>query len=138
MTPILPATAPGNQCSLHRTHGSARPLRTVLHHVWPLGMGGPNTAANKVATCDNGHYAVHELLTWLVRNIPTSVLSSAPGLMNRDRYDTAYLTRTLRRQTQYRTASRSERRIAVRGYLDWHQAGRPDGPSPLDLVANAE
>lgn len=38
------------------------PLRTVRHHVWPLGWGGPDSGGNRVQCCDTCHYAVHAVL----------------------------------------------------------------------------
>ena len=33
-----------------------------VHHIWPLGMGGSDVAANRVAICPTGHTNVHDLL----------------------------------------------------------------------------
>ena len=54
----------GMACAVH-AHRSWVPIER--HHVWPLGMGGPDVAANKVAVCANGHYAVHEFMDRLIR-----------------------------------------------------------------------
>lgn len=48
-------------CEIHKRH-DPRPHRQVLHHVWPLGLGGPDIDENQVAACDTGHYSVHTLL----------------------------------------------------------------------------
>lgn len=64
-----PRTLPGNHCVVHRYHWP--PVqRTVRHHVWPLGMGGPDTAANLVNVCDTGHYSIHGALDALMRGEP--------------------------------------------------------------------
>jgi 5-methylcytosine-specific restriction endonuclease McrA len=49
----------GRGCAVHR-HREDVPLE--VHHIWPLGDGGPNTASNKVTLCSNAHSAVHDLL----------------------------------------------------------------------------
>jgi len=35
---------------------------THLHHIWPLGMGGPREPWNKVLVCPNTHAAAHQLI----------------------------------------------------------------------------
>ncbi len=57
-------------CALHKDHGSARPIRGAVHHVWPVGAGGPDTAANRVTICSNGHDAVHATMWELVNGRP--------------------------------------------------------------------
>jgi hypothetical protein len=64
--------AMGIKCGAH-VHRSIVPLE--VHHVWPLGDGGPNAVSNKVVVCSNGHSAIHDLLdkmrkgpvSWTVR-----------------------------------------------------------------------
>jgi hypothetical protein len=53
-------------CQLHVNHGTAHPIRGVVHHVQPRGAGGPDTADNKVTICANGHDAVHAVMWELV------------------------------------------------------------------------
>lgn len=55
----------GTGCQVHK-HRAWVPLER--HHVWPLGMGGPNTDANKVTVCANGHYSIHEVIDRLIKN----------------------------------------------------------------------
>jgi hypothetical protein len=63
--------APGTwTCELHVNHGSAKPIRGVVHHVQPRGAGGPDTEANKVHICSNGHDAVHAVMWELVNDRP--------------------------------------------------------------------
>ena len=48
-----------------------------VHHIWPLGQGGPNTADNRTHICPSGHVRVHELLTQLLAahgELPWAVL----------------------------------------------------------------
>ena len=52
----------GTSCAVHR-HRSWVPLE--VHHVWPLGMGGPDRASNKISLCSNGHSEVHGYLDLL-------------------------------------------------------------------------
>lgn len=54
----------GDDCALHR-HREWVPLEK--HHVWPLGMGGPDSTANISRICRNGHGSVHALMDWLIR-----------------------------------------------------------------------
>lgn len=49
----------GTECAVH-THRGIVPQE--IHHIWPLGLGGPNTPDNKIQVCANGHYAIHSLL----------------------------------------------------------------------------
>lgn len=54
----------GRECWAHR-HRDDVPIE--IHHVWPVGSGGPNVKANRVAVCSNAHSAVHDLLGRMVR-----------------------------------------------------------------------
>lgn len=38
------------------------PQELHRHHIWPLGMGGPDTEENVVWLCPTSHTNVHELL----------------------------------------------------------------------------
>lgn len=53
----------GTECSVHR-HRSWVPVES--HHIWPVGMGGPNTPENRVPLCANAHYTVHEVIRRLI------------------------------------------------------------------------
>lgn len=55
----------GHTCAVH-VHDEWVPQNE--HHIWPLGMGGPDQASNKVTLCMNGHGAVHAYLDLLVRH----------------------------------------------------------------------
>jgi hypothetical protein len=60
----MPMTMPmGVTCAVHR-HREWVPIER--HHVWPIGMGGPDVAANIVSVCANGHYAIHEVIRRLI------------------------------------------------------------------------
>ncbi len=54
-------------CTIHAFH---RPTPVVCHrhHVWPLGMGGPDILDNIVVICPTGHANVHVLLDDMKRN----------------------------------------------------------------------
>lgn len=41
-------------------------LELTIHHVWPLGEGGPDDPANEVSVCPTTHYNVHELLRAMI------------------------------------------------------------------------
>lgn len=61
-----PMTMPmGTTCAVH-THRDWVPIER--HHVWPIGMGGPDVAANIISVCANGHYAIHEVIRRLIAN----------------------------------------------------------------------
>lgn len=91
------ATSTG--CVLHGYHWPS-PLVLVVHHVQPLGMGGPNTPANRRKVCDTGHRNVHKILAWLVF-----------GRAGSDPLGT-----------------RKERALAQEGYDAWVAAGKPGNP----------
>jgi hypothetical protein len=55
----------GTTCVCH-IHRERVPIE--LHHVWPLGMGGPNTDGNKIWVCANAHYSIHAYLDLLVKH----------------------------------------------------------------------
>ena len=84
-------------CLVHKAH-KPEPLRTVEHHVWPLGMDGPDVDDNKVDICDTGHYNVHVILGLLILG------RSMPHGHN------------------------AEKKIALTGYHDWVAAGKPGHP----------
>lgn len=37
-------------------------LEGEYHHIWPLGMGGPDSPDNRVYVCSTTHGNIHELL----------------------------------------------------------------------------
>jgi hypothetical protein len=76
-----------------------RPLRFVVHHVLPLGMGGLGESDNWVITCDTGHFNIHRLLGDLIRS-----------------------------QTMRTLGTSRERSLAVRAYRQWISAGKPGRP----------
>lgn len=83
-------------CALHKTHGSARPLRGAVHHVWPRGAGGPDDPANRITCCETGHANLHHLMWRLVQGY------SIAGM-----------------------GTRTERSYASRGVNEWLAAGKP-------------
>jgi hypothetical protein len=84
----------GDQCQVHRYHWPPV-LETEVHHVQPLGMGGPDIPSNTVKVCGSGHANIHRVLHALAYG----------------------------RQTPKST--RKERFYAARGFLAWQKAGRP-------------
>lgn len=54
--------ASGRDCAVH-VHRSLVPIE--VHHIHPLGMGGPDVAANRVRVCANGHSSTHYALDLL-------------------------------------------------------------------------
>ena len=59
-----PIKVMGTQCGAH-THHSLVPIE--VHHIWPLGMGGPDVKDNRIPLCSNAHSAVHSFLTLLIK-----------------------------------------------------------------------
>ncbi len=49
----------GRDCAVHR-HREDVPLE--VHHIWPMGDGGPDKAHNRVRLCANAHGAIHDLI----------------------------------------------------------------------------
>lgn len=41
-----------------------------MHHVWPTGYHGPDTAANKIKICPNAHSDIHYLMELMFRGKP--------------------------------------------------------------------
>jgi hypothetical protein len=81
-------------CLVHTNHTPQSHINEV-HHIWPLGMKGPDIPANRIVICATGHNNVHDLLSSLVRN---------NGFLAGD---------TLRRY------GKADRRLAMMGYLRW-------------------
>lgn len=64
-------------CQIHNRHAPT-PHVNHVHHVWPLGEGGPDISDNKVVVCPTGHYSIHDLLQhykMLMGNVPFIVLN---------------------------------------------------------------
>lgn len=91
-------------CKVHGTHVPT-PLRTVVHHVQPLAMGGANAPENEVETCDTGHYNIHRLLGDLIER----------GKMRRG-------------------GAANERILAKQGFDKWVAAGKPGSPVFEDML----
>jgi hypothetical protein len=53
----------GTNCLVHK-HTEWEPIER--HHLWPLGMGGPDVDSNKISVCANGHYSIHEFIRQLM------------------------------------------------------------------------
>lgn len=51
----------GATCACVSEHRPA-PDELHIHHIWPLGWGGPDTAWNRVWLCPTSHANVHVLL----------------------------------------------------------------------------
>jgi hypothetical protein len=106
MTETRSVAAEIQECTLHIDHGTARPARTVWHHIWPIGWGGPNLDYDEpggVWTCDNGHYTVHRILDWMRKH--DAPLTAVPPFVH----------------------SRKELKTAREGYQKWVAAGKPGG-----------
>lgn len=57
-------TPMGTDCAVH-SHREWVPLN--VHHIWPRGLGGPDTPDNKVSLCMNAHGSVHEVIRRLIK-----------------------------------------------------------------------
>jgi hypothetical protein len=64
-----PVRLAGDQCVVHGDHRPAV-QETVVHHMWPLGMGGPDAAPNKVRICPTGHANVHRAIRAIIDGLP--------------------------------------------------------------------
>ncbi len=42
-------------------------MEFFVHHIHPVGMGGPDVASNRIALCPTTHANVHEVLRLLVK-----------------------------------------------------------------------
>lgn len=49
-------------CRLHKHRSKTA---TEKHHVWPLANGGPDTSANLLEVCADGHNEVHQYIALL-------------------------------------------------------------------------
>lgn len=87
-------------CQVHRTH-DPRALGTVIHHVWPKAMAGPDIPSNRIEICDTGHRNVHRLLDDLI---------ASDGVSMR------------------RGGTHNERALARVGFNAWAKAGKPGHP----------
>lgn len=56
----------GAVCRCVATH-RPEPLELERHHVWPLGMGGPDEDWNQVWVCPTTHTNTHEILRAFMR-----------------------------------------------------------------------
>ncbi len=61
----------GLVCAAHK-HDTWVPMND--HHIWPLGDGGPDVAANKVTLCANAHYSVHAVLDHIEKRAKADLL----------------------------------------------------------------
>ena len=88
-------------CSCVATHAPSN-RATHAHHVWPLGMGGPDEPWNIVDICPNMHTSTHQL----IRLIGYRYDGDAPWWIRR----------------QFPLLARE---LAEAGWQRWHDAGRP-------------
>src|SRR6266699_829326 len=87
---MAPTKQPTGICKVHGYHGSAAPLATQLHHVWPLGMGGPDEDENLVEICPTGHVNIHTIIDNLIDGEPTPSahhLESRNNALDKDRQE---------------------------------------------------
>lgn len=56
----------GEECKCVQNH-NPNPMELNRHHVWPLGMGGPDSDDNVEWLCPTSHANVHELLRAYVK-----------------------------------------------------------------------
>lgn len=66
---LAAAAATPGACALHRAH-TPRTLTLHHHHIFPLGMGGPDEPWNVLAVCPTGHVNVHLMLRALHTGAP--------------------------------------------------------------------
>lgn len=56
---ILVGTAA--ECQIHTRH-VPNPHVNEVHHIWPLGKGGPDIPENRIVVCATGHNNIHHLI----------------------------------------------------------------------------
>lgn len=61
----------GRACLCSANH-QPYPLEFERHHIWPLGMGGPEDDTNVTWVCPTAHANAHELLRIFMREGPLS------------------------------------------------------------------
>jgi hypothetical protein len=71
-----PTRGTAQPCAVHKTHRPASHVNEI-HHVWPLGDGGPNVPENKVVVCATGHNSIHDLLNKWRRGVPDKAVLAA-------------------------------------------------------------
>lgn len=49
------------ECELHKFHIPSS-HQNHIHHIWPLGEGGPNVKENTIVVCPTGHANIHVIL----------------------------------------------------------------------------
>ena len=87
-------------CEVHGYHWPK--VRGIhMHHIWPLGMNGPDTQDNTVEVCPTGHMHIHMLIDLLLDHA---------GEVTRE---------------QTKGFTRNEIALARRGYTEWSNAGAP-------------
>jgi hypothetical protein len=84
-------------CEVHGYHWPPV-LGTVVHHIWPRGMLGPDVPENRVEVCSTGHLSIHRCLDDLLHGLPLS------------------------------RGTRRERQLAQQGFDAWVAAGKPGRP----------
>lgn len=91
----------GQVCACQADHRPA-PMELERHHVWPLGMGGPDEDWNIAWVCPTTHTNIHEMLRAFLRLGPLTwgeVVEATSVPVNRYAYH-----------------------LAVTGYQRWAQA----------------
>lgn len=74
--PHTQTRATSQPCQLHKKH-TPEPHVNHIHHIWPIGDGGPDISDNKIVVCPTGHYSVHDLLShfkMFMGNVPYAIL----------------------------------------------------------------
>lgn len=82
--------------------------RRVAHHIQPQTCGGPTVAANLIVICDNCHYEIHALMSWLKRACAGGAATLTPRLALKG------------------LGTRRQRKIALAGYAACVAAGTVD------------
>lgn len=57
---------PAASCACVADH-NPNAVQLHVHHIWPLGMGGPDDPANEVLVCPTTHAKIHRLLREAVK-----------------------------------------------------------------------
>ena len=104
------------KCLCAREH-RPDPMEYVEHHVWPKGMGGPDTPDNLVWLCPTTHLNVHEILRRMMKQGPLSL--------------------AVLRGVEPRRVNRYAWYIARQGYAKWRMGSEVDAAvRPAPIIVN--
>jgi hypothetical protein len=117
-------------CTVHRRH-HPRVHETQRHHVWPVGLEGPEHPADPagvVAVCPTGHVNIHRRLRRMLTAWLTGQPPPAPHRLDdpdESRLAAAGYAAVIARYTSLEGVDADEYRAHVARFLSEHQPGQP-------------